>query len=176
MSRISKLYAQALYDLAKEEGLSGQLLQELDVLDCAFSNAPDFIRLLGSPALPVDERCRILDRSFRDQVHPYLLHFLMILTKKGYIRHFSGCCRMYRRIYNRDNGILPVTAYTAVPLSDALRSALIQKLSALTGKTIELHCRIDPEVLGGVRLNWEGRQLDGTLRGRLEEIGRLLQT
>ena len=44
-----------------------------------------------------------------------------------------------------------------------------------TGKTIELDCRIDPETLGGVRLDFDGKQVDGTVRRRLEDIRGLLK-
>ncbi len=176
MTEIANTYGQALYDLAKDEGLSRELLQQLQVLNTSFGAEPAFVQLLGTPTLPKEERCRILDCTFRGKVHPYLLNFLKILTEKGYIKHFSGCCQMYKQLYNSDNGILPVKAFTAVPLSDELRSKLTKKLSAVTGKTIELDCRIDPEVLGGVRLDWGGHQLDGTVRGRLEDIRNLLRT
>ena len=168
-------YAQALYSLAREEGLEKQLLEEMDVLEQAFAQEPAFLRLLSAPNLPKQERCAILDDSFRGKVQPYLLNFLKILTEKGYMKHFSGCCSMYRQQYNLDNGIVPVTAYTAVPLTEELRRKLTAKLSTVTGKTIELDCRIDPETLGGVRLDFDGKQVDGTVRRRLEDIRGLLK-
>jgi len=175
MTEAATTYGQAMYDLAKEEGLEKALLAELTVLDQSFTGEPDFIRLLSSPNIPVEERVRILDDSFRGKVHPYVLNFLKVLTEKGYMKHFSGCCQMYKQQYNLDKGIVPVTAYTAVPLSDELRRKLTAKLSTVTGKTIELDCRIDPETLGGVRLDFDGRQIDGTVRRRLEDIRSILK-
>ena len=52
---------------------------------------------------------------------------------------------------------------------------LTAKLEALTGKTVELHSRIDPSCLGGVRLDFDGRQIDGTVRRRLEDIRSILK-
>ena len=175
MTGVGSVYGEARYPLAREEGLSETILQQLKVLDGCFAAQPDFIRLLGAPNLPKAERCRILDDSFRGKVEPYVLNFLKILTEKGYMKHFTGCCRVYRQQYNLDHGIVPVTAYTAVPLSDELRRKLTAKLSTVTGKTIELDCRIDPETLGGVRLDFDGKQVDGTVRRRLEDIRGLLK-
>ena len=175
MTDVATTYGQAMYDLAREENLSKQLLDELTALSGSFEGEPEFIRLLSSPNIPKEERVRILDDSFRGKLHPYVLNFLKVLTEKGYMKHFTGCCRVYRQQYNLDNGILPVTAYTAVPLSDELRRKLTAKLSTVTGKTIELDCRIDPETLGGVRLDFDGRQVDGTVRRRLEDIRGLLK-
>ena len=68
-----------------------------------------------------------------------------------------------------------MTAFTALPLSDELRRKLTDKLSSLTGKTIELDCQVDAEVLGGVRLDFDGKQVDGTIRRRLEDIRGILK-
>ena len=175
MTEVATTNGQAMYDLARDEGKSRQILAELSVLDQSLSAEPEFIQLLGSPNIPKEERVQILDSSFRGKIDPYVLNFLKVLTEKGYMRHFSGCCQFYRQCYNKDNGIMPVIAYTAVPLSDELRRKLTAKLSTVTGKTIELDCRIDPETLGGVRLDFDGKQVDGTVRRRLEDIRGLLK-
>ena len=176
MSEVGSAYGEALYSLAREEGLSGQILQELTVLNGSFRQAPAFLRLLSSPNLPKQERCGILDNCFRGKIHTYVLSFLKILTEKGCISHFSECCTAYKKLYNLDNGILPVTAVSAVPLSEAQRLKLTDKLSRLTGKTIELVCRVDPSVLGGMRLDYDGKQLDDTVAHRLDSVRSLLQS
>ena len=175
MTQVGSVYAQALYDLAQSEGLSEPILKELDVLRQSFAAEPEFIKLMNSPALSKQERCRILDDSFRGKVQPYVLNFLKILTEKGYMRHFSHCCDAYRELYNRDNGILPVTAVTAVPLTEDQHHRLSQKLHTITGKTIELHNRIDPTCLGGVRLDYDGKRLDDTVAHRLDAIHGVLK-
>ena len=175
MTEIATTYGQAMYDLARDEGLAKDLLEELVALNESLTAESGFIQLLSTPNIPKEERVRILDDSFRGKLHPYVLNFLKVLTEKGYMKHFSGCCQMYKQQYNQDNGIVPVTAYTAVALSDELRAKLCAKLSTVTGKTSELDCRIDPETLGGVRLDFDGKQVDGTVRRRLEDIRGLLK-
>ena len=118
---------------------------------------------------------QVIEDSFRSKIHPYVLNFMKILTEKGYIRHFSGCCKVFRERYNMDNGILPVTAVTAIPLSDALRQKLTDKLTTITGKSIELTCKVDPDCLGGVRLDYDGKRLDDTVTHRLDAVRSLLK-
>ena len=175
MTEVANNYGQALYDLARDEQLAGTILQQLNVLTKSFADEPAFIKLLSTPSIPKQERCQIIDEALRGQVHPYVLNFLKILTEKGYMRHFPGCCQLFKQQYNQDNGIMPVTAVTKLPLSDELRRKLTDKLSSVTGKTIELECRVDPECLGGVRLDLGGTQLDGTVRHRLDEIRQILK-
>ena len=175
MTQAGSVYGEALYALAVEESLSAQILDELSVLAQSFRAEPDFIRLLCTPNLSVQERCNILDDSFRNKLHPYVLNFLKILTEKGYMRHFFDCCKAFEDSYNRDNGFLPVTAITAVSLNPAQVEKLTAKLCQITGKQVKLHNRVDPEVLGGVRLDYDGKRLDDTVSHRLDAVRSLLK-
>ena len=175
MTQAGSVYGEALYALALEEALSAQILEEISVLRQSFHAEPDFIRLLSTPNLSVQERCNILDDSFRGKVHPYVLNFLKILTEKGYIRQFPACCDAYRGFYNEDNGILVVKAVSAIALSAEQTQKLAAKLEAITGKQIDLQCSVDAAQLGGLRLSYSGKQVDGTVKNRLDTIGKLLK-
>ena len=172
---MGSVYGEALYDLAKAEDLSDRILKELEVLNQSFGEEPGFLRLLSAPNVSKEERCSVVDQSFRDKVHPYILNFLKLLTQKGYVRHFSDCCAAYRDHYNQDNGILPVTAVTAVPMSDQQAAKLMAKLSELTGKKVELTNRVDPDIMGGVRLDYDGKRLDDSIAHRLDAVRSLLK-
>ena len=175
MTQIAATYAQALYDLARDENLTEEILAQLQALQEGISAEPDFVRLLSTPGLSKDARCGILDEAFRDKVHTYVLSFMKILVEKGYMRHFASCCKAYKTLYNEDHGILPVLAVTAVVLTDTQMKKLTDKLETITGKTVELENRVDPAVLGGVRLDYDGKRVDGTVKNRLDSIGSLLK-
>ena len=174
MTEVGSVYGESLYELAKDEALSKLIGEQLAVLQESFRQEPDFIRLLSSPNLAKAERCQILDDSFRGKLHPYVLNFLKILTEEGYMRHFSDCCDAYTDLYDRDNGIVRVDAVSAVALSPEQKDKLTQKLSRITGKEIVLRNRINPAVLGGIRLDYDGQRLDDTVSHRLDAIRDLL--
>ena len=175
MTQVGNVYGEALYDLARSEGLDELILSELSVLNASFAQEPGFLRLLAAPNVSKEERCQIIDNSFRDKVHPYVLNFLKILTEKGYPRHFSDCVDAYRVHYNADHGILPVKAVSAIALTEDQSARLCEKLSKITGKTIELTNRVDPDVLGGIRLDYDGKRVDGTVAHRLESVRSMLK-
>ena len=175
MTGPGSVYGQALYDLASEENLTAPILEQLRALEGSFREEPDFIRLLSSPTLSKEERCRILDDSFRNHIHIYLLNFLKLLTERGYMRAFFDCCRTFTENYYADNNMLEVTAVTAIPLTQKQRGALTDKLTAITGKTILLQSKLDPTCLGGMRLDYDGQRLDDTVSHRLDSIRDLLK-
>lgn len=174
MSSVGTVYAQALYSLAKDEGLDTVILEQLCALDDGFAAEPDYIRLLSSANLTKPERTAILEEGFRGRVDGNLLNFMKLLTEKGYMRHFSACRKAYQSLYNTDHGILEVKAVTAVALTEDQHKRLTDKLSAITGKTVQLKNTVDPSALGGVRLDYDGKRIDGTVQHRLDSIGKLL--
>ena len=176
MTEVGSVYGEALYSLACEEGLAETILRQLRTLDHCFAQEPDFIRLLGTPNLPKNDRCQILDDSFRGQVHPYVLNFMKILTEKGYMRQFHNCVEAYNEKYYQDNGILPVTAVTVCALTDAQKQRLVEKLQKITGKQIELINKLDPTLLGGMRLDYDGKRVDDTVAHRLDAVRNLLRS
>ena len=174
MTEVGNVYGESLYQLAKDESLTVSIGEQLTALREGFRQEPDFVRLLSSPNLTKAERCQILDDSFREKVHPYVLNFLKILTEKGYMRHFGDCCEAYTQHFDQDNGNLRVTAVTAVALSEAQSAKITEKLNRITGKHIILQNRIDPAVLGGVRLDYDGQRLDDTVSHHLDAVRELL--
>lgn len=174
MTRTACVYGDALYDLARDEGLSEQILTELDGVQAIFAGSPDYLRLLSTASLSKEERTGLLDEAFRGKIEPYLLNFLKILCEKGDLRQLAGCAQEYRVRFNADHGILAATAVCAVPLSPALREKLVKKLEQTTGKQIDLQVKVDPRVLGGIRLEMDGRQLDGTIKNSIEQLRKQL--
>ena len=175
MTEVASHYGQSLYDLAKTEDLSHEILTQILALNESFSQEPDFLRLLRSANLSVQQRCDIIDDCFKGKLHEYVVNFLKILTEKSYIRHFPNCVAAYRQQYNLDNNILPVTAVTAVALTKSQEGKLRDRLAAITGQTILLTNQVDPSVIGGVRLDYHGKRLDDTVSHRLESVRSMLQ-
>ncbi len=175
MTHAAKIYASALYDLAKDEALGTIIYGEIKSLDQAFVSEKDFLRLLSTPNLSIDERLSIIDNSFKGKLHAYTLNFLKLLTEKGYILKFHECVSAYRDLYNEDNGILPVKVVTAEPLDEKQALRLKVRLGTITGKDVELIQQVDPACLGGIRLDYDGKRVEDTIAGRLEAVRRTLK-
>lgn len=170
MTDRARVYGLALYELAREEGISETVLRELDVCVRLLDANPDYVTLLSAPTLTKEERRDNLGRAFDGRVHTYIVSFLKLLVDRDAVREFPGCVEAYRQSYYEDNGILEVTATTAVELSESARDRLLKKLDAVFGKKILLQCRVDPAVLGGMRLECAGKRWDGTVKDRLRRI------
>ncbi len=175
MTQIGSVYGQALYTLARDENVVEIIHGELRLVAGVLEKEPDYLRLLSAVNIPRQDRCALLDGAFRNKVHPYILNFLKILTEKGYAKHFSSCLEAFICQYNLDNNILPVKAVSAVALTSEQITRLEEKLSTLTGKKACVENRVDKQCLGGVLLDYDGTQVDGSVASRIEKIRKLLK-
>lgn len=176
MTKTARTYAGALFDLAAEESLEDALLADLSLVRNLFRENPDYLRLLTEPSVPMEERLTLLDEAFRAQLHPYSLNFLKILCENGTIRLLPDCEEEFRRRFYEARGILPVRAVCAAPMPEPLQEKLRTVLEQKTGKQILLRVEVDEALLGGIRLELEGRQLDGSVQHHLEAVARALHT
>lgn len=174
MTELAREYGEGLYALCAEEGLTEDVLPQLQTLKGIFREQPDFLRLLGNMSLAKQERVDILDRALRGQVHPYVLNFLKLLCERGALHEFAGCEAAYRESYNRDHAVVEATVTTREPLTAEQRDRLLQKLRGMTGKSVHLSEKTDSAVIGGVLLEMNGQRYDNTVRHRLEEIHRAM--
>ena len=174
MTRVSLVYAQALFSLAQDEGLDERILNEMNVITDTAGQEPGFLRVLAAPNIAKEERCRVLDTVFAGRVHPYVLNFMKLMTEKGYAKAIPDAAKAYRELFHEAHGILPVRAVTATSLTQSQRARLTAKLESLTGKRILLDNVIDPSCLGGMRIDYDGKRVDDTVRHRLDSVRSLL--
>ena len=175
MNRSAAIYASSLYSLAVDENIAAQILNEMDAVYSIFKSEPEFVMLLASPGISKEERTGMLDTCLRGKVQPYLLNFLKLITEREMIRQFGDCCEAYRKLYNAAMGILPVSVVSAIPLEDGQISRLKGKLTKLTGKNVQLCCTVDPKCIGGIRVDYDDQQIDGTVAKRLSSMAELLK-
>ncbi len=173
MTALEKEYGDALYSLAAEENCPDEVLEGLSLAVTAFRENPGYLTLVQNPALPRAERLGLLDEAFSG-VHPYVMNILKLLCEHSALSLAAGALEQFKVLFYQERGILPVEAISAVPLTEEQRRALRDKLAAKTGKTILLETKLDPSLLGGVKLRYEGKELDGTTAGKLFALRRAL--
>lgn len=163
-------YGTALYELAKESDCSKSVLSDFRQAVSLFKDNPDFVKMLSSPALNPSERSACLDNTFGSGIQPYLLNFFKLLAEKRRFGSVYDCLKVYEKLYCSDNGILAVTAVSAVKLSEKQADALREKLRLKTGREILLNLKTDESCIGGIRLEYDGKRYDASVRGRLSDM------
>ncbi|WP_330363874.1 ATP synthase F1 subunit delta [Butyrivibrio sp. MC2013] len=176
MTETARNYGGSFYDLAVEENKADEVLSQLEDVQKILNDNPDYLRLLSEPSINKDERIGLLDEAFASQLWPYLLNFLKLLCERGLLGEFRGCVKEYKRRYNKDHGIAEATVTSAAELSDSQKAALLKKLEEMSGKKVDMICYVNPALIGGIRLDMEGKRYDGTAASRMEAIRSLIES
>ncbi len=174
MTQRAVLYGGSLYDLVAEEGNVQEVWEQMQAVAGIFRENPDYGKLLATASLSKQERTKLLQEAFGDSIQKYLLNFLKLLCERDLLGEYNGCCEEYKRRFYQDNNIAEACVTSAVALSEAQQEALCKKLEQTTGKKIALVQRIDTAVVAGMRVEIDGKLLDGTVQSRMQGISRKL--
>ncbi len=175
MTRVSEEYASALFTLAFEEGVKAEVAESLEAVKGILSEYPEYTELLAAPNIPFDEREKILDEAFEGRIHDYALSFIKLICQRGHIRELDECIEEYIKMYDAADGIANAEVTSAAELNEAQRESLKAKLEKKLGRKVELTCRVDEEILGGVIIKVDGNVMDGSLRTKLRDVREMLQ-
>ena len=167
-------YADALFMAAFEENAAESIYTDINAVAEAIRRNPEYISLIDTPALDRDEKHGLLERAFIG-IHPLLLNLIKLLGDKSMFYCFEKIARAYNKLYDTHNNILRGEAISARPLTQEQLSTLTQKLCDIYGKRVVLTNTVDPDILGGIRLDIAGTQLDGSLRRRLCDVEKILK-
>jgi len=170
MSEVSKEYGKALYEIAQDDGCEEDYLTELREIEKLLSANPDYVRLLSVPNISADERTRMIEECFGGRCKEYTVSFLKIMVERGYASEIRASIGEFEQLYRKAHGIVRALCVSAVPLTEDQRTALIARLSEYTKKKVELCERTEPSLIGGIRVEVDGKLLEGSIRSRLDKL------
>lgn len=167
-------YGRALFLITEEDRTTEVARTEVSAVYEAISKNPDYAKLLDTPAVLAEEKCRLIDEAF-GSFNKNLVNLIKLLSDKHLIYRFSDVYGEYMRLYDEARGIERVSAISAVPLTEQQIKTLRQKLERQTGKKIIISNEIDESLLGGMKLRYLGMQLDGSVKARLDAFAESLK-
>ena len=172
---VSNTYGQALFELAVEEGKEDLFLEEVGTLKEIFSEYPDFNRLMNHPKILKEEKLAVLNQVFRGRISDELAGFLHLIVNKDRYDEIDGILDYYIDEIKKLKGIGIAYVTTAVALSEAKQKEVEEKLLSTTSyKQMEMHFRVDEELIGGMIIRIGDRVVDSSIQTKLFEMKRQL--
>jgi F-type H+-transporting ATPase subunit delta len=173
-TKAARRYAKALFDLAEEQGIAGGVGDELIQLANAFVD-PTVVEALAIPALSLKERRDIADRIVTGlSLQPLVGNFLRVLVENDRLGDFSDIGQAYQTLLEQAQGRARAVVRSATPLSQEDMNTLLDAFHHLTQKTVIPTAELDPELLGGVVVEIEGRVYDASLKTQRRRLGDML--
>ncbi len=169
-SDVAAGYARALFELAS-------LADSVDATEASMIEVARAVRghldlraALADSSVASDAKRDILRQIFGESVTPEALAIVTTLVSRDLTDSLSEVARIFGEIAERERGIVVAEVTTAIPLDEALRTKLSEKLSASLGRPVTLHEQVDASILGGIVIKVAGRVLDGSISSQLAEV------
>ncbi len=164
-------YAQAFFDIAKEDERIDEYGQELTILSDALSMNPEFFRLIRHPAMTDVQKKELLKQiliacSLSKPTH----EFLMVLQRRKRMNLIQKIADSYLQMADNQKNIITVIVTSAIPLGIAHQDALRNKLSQILSSVIKLKMQVDPGIIGGLIIRLKDKVIDGSVQGRLDRL------
>ena len=175
MSVVDRVYANALFQAAKERDRLVPVREQLAQVVAAEAEVPELRELLRNPQLDPRARTAALEELLvgGDEL---LRNFLLVLADKGRAGQLEEIAAEFERLIAEHEGILHAELTTAIELSDAEASKLLGEIEEASGRKVEASRAVDPDLIGGIVLQVGSHRLDASVRGRLERLRRKLAT
>ena len=172
--KISTEYAEALFEIALEQGRTEELYKELCLLKDLFLENPEYVELLEAPSIEPEKKVELVGQAL-GSLDEIIVNFVMLLVQRGRIALIYLCIDEYERLFNASRSAMVVTVISATELSDEQKQKIITSLERKYGCKIELCCEIDENILGGIIIKTEDAVLDGSLKKKLRDVKEVIR-
>ena len=168
MADLSKEYTAALFALAMENGLVNEFKNELGRIKESIDE--EYILILKSPAISLGARLDIIEEAFGATMHEYIVSFMKLLCENGEIELLpSTIDEFFALCHDLENRVTAKIYYVHEP-NKAQKEKLESKLNEITGKKIDALYIKDSSLIGGIKIELDGKIIDGSLSARLSNI------
>jgi F-type H+-transporting ATPase subunit delta len=165
-------YAEALMSVAQSQNLLDKFGEDVRSLLGLLENSPELQQFLGNPIVKPEDKKTVLQQIAQEQLHPYMVNFLMLLVDRRRILFLQGICQQFQVLLRQLNKTVLAEVTSAVELTDEQKNAIAAKVREISSaERVELDTKIDPSLIGGVIIKIGSQVLDTSLRGQLRRIG-----
>ena len=172
--KLARRYAEAIFALASEKNATAATGAGLREIVAAIEADEATKRFFDAPIVDRADKEKVLLSTFEGKVDEVALHAVLLIVRKRRERALREIVDEYGKIEMKARGAEPLLVTSARELAPAELTALVARLEGAYGKRFEVTQRVDPQLVGGVRVTMGDRRFDGTVAGRFEELSRTL--
>jgi ATP synthase F1 delta subunit len=169
MQEAARVYAEALFDVARDKGKLDAIRDELGRFVDALDGSRDLRVFFFSPYFSSAEKVVGLKRAVLG-ADAELLNFLELLIEKQRTPEVFRVRRHFEELWKEENRRIDVTVTSAIELDPAVVAKVGEEIERQTGQKVDLSSRVDGEILGGIVLQVGNKVLDASIRARLEKL------
>ena len=169
MLEIAQNYANALLSIAIEDNNVIDYQTEVKELSKIIKDNPDFLMLIDSRFLSVEERKEEVEKVLKG-FSTDVINFIKIIVSHNRVNYLEDILEAFNTLCNESRDIVEGLIYTAFPLKDEVLFKIKNKISQIEHRDVDLIVRVDPSLIGGVKVVINSHVYDGSIKNQLEKM------
>ncbi len=171
VSGIAERYAGSLYELAVQSSTVDKVEADLSRFEALLSESDDLARMIKSPVFSAEEQFKaIVAIADKAGISGLVGNFLRVVAQNRRLFAVPSMIKAFRAIAAEERGEVSADVTSAHPLSAAQQDELKATLKGVTGKDVAINAVVDPSLLGGLVVKVGSRQIDTSLRTKLNSL------
>ena len=169
MLEIAQNYASALLSIAIDDNKVIDYQKEVKELSKIIKDNPDFLLLLDSRFLNVEERKEKVSEILVN-FSPDIINFIKIIVEHNRVNYLEDILEAFNTLCNENRDIVEGLLYSAFPLDEKTINKIKNKISQIEHRDVDLITRVDPSLIGGVKVVINSHVYDGSVKNKLEKM------
>jgi len=171
LSNVGSRYASALFDLATDQKQVAAIEADLKSLKAAIADSKDLRTLLASPTFSAEDKAKgLVGIGAKAKFNMTTLKFLGLLASNGRAAALPAVIDGFAKLSAAARGAVSAEVTTAVALTAAQAKGVQAALRQSLGKDPEITTRVDPALLGGIKVKVGSRLFDASLKSKLDSL------
>lgn len=167
---VARRYAEAFFSIAREAERIDEFQQELQFIVNTIDELENLKEYFNHLLIPAKEKKEIAGKIFSGKISPMTMNFLMMVLDKRRQAYLEFILEEYGCMADEVKNITNADLISAQEVPEAEVMLLAEKLSASTGKKVQLKQKVDPSLLGGIKIKIGDQIMDGTIAKKLEML------
>lgn len=166
---IGRRYAEAIFDIARKQNTIDRTLTDVQEIASIFANRK-LAFLLQEPNIPAQRKETAIRQALAGKVLPTSLNLALLVVQRELVEAMPNIARELEQLVLDYKNQAKAEVTTAAPMDDAEFNQVKQALEHLTGRTILMQTKVQPDILGGVIARVGDEVIDGSVRYRLSAL------
>lgn len=173
---VSKIYGDALFQTAMEEGRLDEFFAQAKTVKEILGEHGELFKLMDEPKIDREEKQKILETIFGGKIADELTGLFLLLVEKGRFKDTGRVLEYFLLRVKEEKKIGIAKVVSAMELTDGQKTKIEKRLLETTMYvSFEVEYLVNPSLIGGLTIQIGDRIVDGSIRTKLEKLAGVLR-
>ena len=173
LATIARPYAEAVFRLARQDNALPAWSDALNLIATVYKD-PQMQAAMANPKVSPSDIERLLLAICGERIDGVARNLIELLVNNRRLPVLAEIRQLFEQLKLEDEGQLDAKISSAFPMEDAQRNQVVTLLSSRFKRKINASVTVDPDLIGGIRVEVGDKVWDASVRGRLQTMAAAL--